>query len=341
MAKKLFLVVGNGFSIDFLNHIGASSKIDVIDLFKQGAEVPWPITEVPGFLSFKYCPNLWSLGARPGMDRRAGLDLIEDIISCANIDASRTRTGGVSNQQNIYGKAYKELVQYLRFLFIYYDGLEEVSDKGNDWCWLGFIRGCVDSKEYEEIVIVSYNYDCWLERVLEENKIPFKIGSIDKNDKAKKIVILKPHGSISFIHKEELDQASYSISYERELSDGSIGDFSAKYHNLGRNHLVTALIPPAGESSRFSHTWSTQLRAEAKAKAAQMGEGDEVMVCGMSYWHVDRSELDELFNSFGSNVEISMVNPNADRTLTAVLTSSFKNFVLYPSASVLKTKKFK
>jgi hypothetical protein len=337
MAKKLFLVIGNGFSIDFIRYIGRHDDIDVINLFNYGADVPWPVTGTPGFLSRKHCPNLWSLGARPAMDGAEGLALIEDIITCANIDASKRHSGGVSNQSNIYGMAYKELVQYLRHLFVYYNcAIPDIPDSIEDWKWARYLMNCVNSDEYSEITIVSYNYDCWLERVFQKIGIPFKIGLIDANNHGIKITLIKPHGSITFIHKTSLDMESYSVGYERDLWDGSIGDFTAEYNNLARNHLVTALIPPAGESGRFQHAWSTQLRTEAKSRAAQMSVSDEIMVCGMSYWHVDRAELDELFNSFNSQIEIALVNPRPSRTLTAVLTSSFPKFVLYPSARILR-----
>ena len=206
MPKKLFLVIGNGFSIDFLNHANLAKQVDVINLFNQGAEVPWPLTGIPGFLSYKHCPNLWSLGARPGMEFGEGLSLIEDIISCANIDASRMRTGSPSNQGNIYGKAYKELVQYLRFLFIHYDdSVAEIPDNIETWQWIEYIKACVNSQEYTEIIIVSYNYDCWIERIFQKLNIPFKVGLIEGSDHTKKITLLKPHGSISFIHRNELD----------------------------------------------------------------------------------------------------------------------------------------
>ena len=270
------------------------------------------------------------------MDQADGLSLIEDIITCANIDASKKRAGGSSNQHNIYGKSYKELVQYLRHLFVYYDQLiPDIPAAIEEWVWIKFIRACLDSPNYSEITIVSYNYDCWLERIFIKLNIPFRIGLIDANDHTNKITLIKPHGSISFIHKNGLDMESYSMGYDRELSDGSMGDFTAQYSDLARNHLVTALIPPAGESDRFRHTWSTQLRSEAAAKAASMTDSDEILICGMSYWHVDRMELDELFNNFSPQIEIALVNPRPNRTLTAVLTSSFPNFILYPNASVI------
>ncbi len=336
MPKKLFLVLGNGFTIDLLKHIGHIDKIDVANLFKQGAEVPWPVTGNRGFLSFKHCPNLWSLGARPTMNQVDSSLLIEDIITCANIDASKRKVGGTLNPNNIYGKAYKELIEYLRHLFVYYDqSISDIPDSILEWSWYKIIKSKLESSDFSEITIVSYNYDCWLERIFDKFSIPFRISSIDGNDHTKKVTLIKPHGSISFIHKEALDLASYSIRYDSDLSDGSMGDFTAQYSTLARNHLVTALIPPAGESDRFKHTWSTQLRMDATSRASTMTSLDEIIICGMSYWHVDRIELDELFNRFDPQAEICLVNPNPNRTLIAVLTSSFPKFILYPDANAL------
>lgn len=63
--KNVFILLGNGFSIDMMKTIGKSDEINLNNLFACGADVPWPETEMPGFLSFQNCPNLWTLGARP------------------------------------------------------------------------------------------------------------------------------------------------------------------------------------------------------------------------------------------------------------------------------------
>lgn len=342
MGKKLFLAIGNGFTIDFLTHTGLIDKIDVINLFRRGTEVPWPTTGIPGFLSFKHCPHLWNLGARPNMDAGDAMLLIEDIITCVNVHASKGKKNpiGESNRpNNIYINAYKELLQYLKHLFIFYDNaVSKIPDSYRSWPWLTFLKHVNASDEYDEIIVVTYNYDIWLERLLKLSDIPFNIGLVGDNTLNAKITILKPHGSISFTHRKKMDKDSYRIKPGNELLDGAAEDFTVSYDALADNYLVSALIPPAGESSRFNHTWASQIRQKAKEKATQLEQNDEMIICGLSYWHVDRAELDELLVSCDPLLNVTMVNPNPKRTMDAVLTSMFSNFVTYSSSETLRKR---
>lgn len=71
LGKKYYLVLGNGFSMDLIQHLKSNSnlkgnlELDLSNLFVYGDVVKYPSLEEPGFLSKKYTPNLWSLGARP------------------------------------------------------------------------------------------------------------------------------------------------------------------------------------------------------------------------------------------------------------------------------------
>ena len=108
MAKQIMLFLGNGFSIDLMQHLGVSDKICLTNLFTRGMDVPWPETDRPGFLSYQYCRNLWTLGARPYMDAASAQDIIERVITCANILPQR-----LGWKDKIYIKAYNELEQYV------------------------------------------------------------------------------------------------------------------------------------------------------------------------------------------------------------------------------------
>ncbi len=235
MPRKLLIVLGNGFTIDFLNFLDRDD-IDVRNLFSKGSEVPWPTSGRPGFLSFKHCPNLWNLGARPNMSTGDSWALIEDIITCVNVYASQTgRTPKSRSYQpnDIYIYAYKELLQYIKHLFIYYDNkIESIPDKIKDWSWFKFLGSSCKNSEISEITVVTYNYDVWLERILKALNICFNVGQIGNKNHNSKVTVLKPHGSISFIHKNELDLDSYSIKLDRELLDGSSDDFFVEYKDL-------------------------------------------------------------------------------------------------------------
>ncbi len=338
------MVVGNGFTIDFLTHLNFVDQIDVSNLFRFGSCVPWPSDGEPGFLSYKRCPHLWNLGARPNMPLPEAMALIEAIITCVNVfvsapQGSRGRTprssDGRPNDLYIFG--YKELALYLKHLFVHYDSkISQLPPEAAQWPWAKFLKRVHESNSYDRITIVDYNYDVWLERVLRQLEVPFVVGEIEPDSVGTKIRILKPHGSISFAHRTVRDREAFAISHNYELLDGAASDFTVRYDLLAENYLVNALIPPAGESGRFNHTWAGQIRSAAKPAAGALRREDELLLCGLSYWHVDRAELDELLVICDPATNVKMINPHPLRSMDAVLTSIFDNYISYTSTSVLE-----
>ncbi|UFH60562.1 hypothetical protein [Sulfurovum mangrovi] len=244
MSKKLLLVLGNGFTIDFLKHAKKENNIDVSNFFKFGAEVPWPETQQPGFLSYKHCPNLWNLGARPNMTNSAAYELIEDIITCINVYAAHPKKSALAeNKNDIYFSAYLELIAYLRSLFVFYNQkIDELTDHDLEWTWAKYLKNIIDENRYEEVNIVTYNYDIWLERILMQANIPFSINGFPYARGNREVIeIFKPHGSISFKHGSVQDHTMYKISYEKEIKDAPISEFSIDYENLEDYHLINLL----------------------------------------------------------------------------------------------------
>jgi len=335
--KNLLLILGNGFTIDLLTHLELNSNVDTINLFSKGDTVIWPDgSNEQGFLSYKHCPALWSLGARPYIEGKSASELIEDIITCANMISS---TNVEPQENNIYIDAYYELVAYLKHLFIQYN--DQVTDDNLlspsvlKWGWLDLIKRAYDIKEYNKIIIITYNYDVFLERILKLHHLNFTIKGIDKEDN--KIVILKPHGSISFAHETKNDSATFTIRKTKDMYEASLSNFSVKYESLNDNYLINALIPPAGDSSRLTYKWANEIRTLVDEQIEQISEDDKVVISGLSYWHVDRREIDELLIKLSrKNVNTYMVNPYPPRALNAVLTCVLPNHITYTSSSLLK-----
>lgn len=88
---NILIVLGNGFTIDFLRHYAAvidpniDRKIDVINLFRLGDRINSPWDGKPGLLSYRNFPSLWTLGARPQNTVEESTSLISEIITCANM----------------------------------------------------------------------------------------------------------------------------------------------------------------------------------------------------------------------------------------------------------------
>jgi len=187
-------------------------------------------------------------------------------------------------------------------------------------------------KKYDKITFVTYNYDIWLERILSTLKIPFCVKGFDTSPD-KNIEIIKPHGSISFVPKMPKG-TTFSVSYNLDFEGVSIDQLDLVYDNL-KQYEKGAIIPPAGDSSRLGITapWSKQLRNDARTAATEISEKDDVVLCGISYWHVDRRELDELLLNLNQDSGFTFVNPSPPRDLNAVLTSIFKNYIQQSSSA--------
>jgi hypothetical protein len=340
--SKLLLITGNGFSLDFISQIGKDNTVDLRNLFKLGHTVNFPGQNIPGFLSHKWCPNLWLLGARPSQKKDESISIIEEIITCSNMlfdylvhDNNRLKLRDPS-AHSIYIKAYLELIVYLRHLFITYNNRIEDSDidnllSDNEWGWIQFLNKA--KTKYEKIKIITYNYDIWLERILNKMDIEYCVGGLENSDKL--VEIIKPHGSISFIPTSG-KKDMYQISYSVELGDVEISGIKCAYTELDE-YDKSFLIPPAGDSTRqSSNSWSQKLHKLAINTTKEMDGNDDVIFCGMSYWHVDRKELDELLININPDVNITIINPNLRRELNAVLVTLFKNFTVFTSSESLK-----
>ena len=61
-----------------------------------------------------------------------------------------------------------------------------------------------------------------------------------------------------------------------------------------------------------------------------------MVICGLSYWHVDRHEIDEILINLNQKANLYFINPNPPRDMNAVLMSIFSNYVLLTSSENLK-----
>lgn len=326
---KYLLILGNGFSIDLMNHLKLVDDIPIANLFSYGDRLTWPGREKSSFLSFRNTPNLWILGIRPNNPPAQNNQIIENIITCANsyyLKDPKKRSFRSDTKRDIYINAYKELSVYLKYLFAKLDE-KTVIDKASidSWAWGDFFINLEADKNISSVDIITFNYDLWLERVLNTLSIEYSIDSIGAQPK-KKFSISKPHGSISFSHKTKLDPDAFAINYDSEIVEGSSADFTISMVDLEEHSPTIPLIPPAGDSSRFNATWAAEIRSKAEQKADHISPEDKVIICGLSYWHVDRSELDSILLKLPESVELTLINPHPPATFDAVLASLFDNY---------------
>ena len=329
------IMIGNGFSIDIIDKLGKSEEINLINLFSHGADVPWPSSLEKGFLSYKRCKSLWTLGARTTSSNEECINLIEDIITCINVYnfAKQKKASQFSNDDNIYIKAYGELTTYLRYLFIYYNN--KISDnelKKLNHPIIDLINKSIS--EDEEVVIVNYNYDILLERLLDVNKIQYSVVGFDTTPE--KVKLIKPHGSISFSFNIKVN-GPFSIRHsEVDSISQNIDSFELKYNLENDYPIVNAIIPPAGDSNRSELGWLKVLKENTTELMNKVTSNDSLIIIGISYWHVDRAEIDSILTKLDPKMNVISVNPKPTTCYDAVLTSLFDNYVHFKDIKLLE-----
>lgn len=334
MNTHLF-IIGNGFSINLINKLGMQDSIDLVNLFRIGDRVMHPDDKTSCFLSRKYCPDLWGLGAKSTLSAQESNNLIRDIITSMNvchlcIDDSKRQD---DFQKSSYYKAYCQLVSYLRLLFIYYNNLV------NDEKIKGYLTKEISLINYidklfkagEKVRIITYNYDIFLERMLKAKKIKFKIAAFDKIDNDTQIVIFKPHGSISFVSKtKRMPSQPYNV--EKNPIDSTLADASTMKNDLKvcrDTSNINPIIPPAGDGDRIQQGWSHDIKCAIQTALKTLVSDDQCTIYGVSYDNVDRREIDQLITNIPWDISIRNINPYPSSTFDMVLGSIFKNYTHY------------
>lgn len=159
--------------------------------------------------------------------------------------------------------------------------------------------------------------------------IDFNIAGFET--KESKIQIYKPHGSISFQSNTKMEEDTYKINYAFDVPNDGINQFRIKYEDMSTLGSLNALIPPAGDSNRMAGCkWAQTIRERIDEALTTIKAEDELILCGISYWHVDRTELDHYLCKVPMDISnVYVINPAPPRALNAVLTTYFNNVINY------------
>lgn len=99
-----------------------------------------------------------------------------------------------------------------------------------------------------------------------------------------------------------------------------------KYLNLGENYPTFGMLPPAGDSDRYRHRWILQIWNKVYEAAAALEPNDLVVLFGLSYWHVDRREIDVLLSKISRRARVISINPKPNVNFEAACCSLFRAY---------------
>lgn len=353
--SRLYLLIGNGSSIGIVTKINEYRaqtgepplNINLSNLFFYGAAFNFPKTNTP-FLTKEHCPNLWALGARPGMNDADARRIISQIITCGNVYVLAKYQEEVLSLNNFdgYGKnrpmyieqydeeiinklyfaAYCEFSSYIRYLIIYYNSQITDNDLLNiDVPLITYLKK--NYNNFKSIIFNSYNYDVLMERLLYLNNLPFTLGEF--SCKSRKITFYKPHGSISFFYKKQFSEDEpYRIPYNELSFQQRIKtcDFHISYDFFEDYPIHNGMVPPFGEAERYEMAYYQKIRNAIIKANSKSKNGDIYYIIGFSYGNVDRFELDRVNTSFNKLVAVTYVDPFPNPDFDAVLSSLFINY---------------
>lgn len=204
-------------------------------------------------------------------------------------------------------------------------------NKGN---LINYIKNCLDQDCL--IRIITYNYDVLLERLLIESNIDFKTAGFEPTDDDEPLIIMKPHGSISFVtkNKRPCSQLYNAIRDPFDNNRVNIDDLYVSIDVSQDESIINAIIPPAGDANRIAKGWSKEIDRRVNQCIKEATELDKFIILGISYNHVDRNELDRIITALPFNIDVSYINPFPSSTLDMVLGSIFNNYSHYKSLSL-------
>lgn len=60
-----------------------------------------------------------------------------------------------------------------------------------------------------------------------------------------------------------------------------------------------------------------------------------MIISGISYWHVDRAEIDNILIAPSDEVDLVNINPSMDPYFESVINSLFKNYIHFDGSDIL------
>ena len=288
MQKKIALLVGNGFTLDFIN----SQNVDIHSSFPLSNFKSEKI-DYTNFIELLPYINTKLLGQK-----------INDFDAITNF-ASKYEIGSFEESQLRHFLS----MSYSKFQF-YLDTLEF-----SNWKWAKWLK---QSKEYLNFAI-SFNYDLVLERALESADIRYS--RIGTTEPIRSVSVIKPHGSIDFDipNNSLIGHHPYQHRFSNSLTLNDIGyvEVLPKWEwLLPRNEAD--IIPPSVHNYQIKLRW-IQKMFNSYAYYAKDLKG--LVIVGISYWNVDRPEIDFFLEKLPKNAKVYIGNPKPDIDLVKKIES--------------------
>lgn len=278
MSKNIFLVIGNGFTINLFNHSKLSLDPSKPLYNFNCSNINYHFRD--------YIPELFEIIDSRKSDFKSDFDCIDSILK------------DYQNESRI-GCYLRRFLSY-SYASLYQNAKDSIDY--NSWPWSKWIQ----DNNKSIVGCLNFNYDLFFEDCLTFNKILYYRSSTDemtpiKLFNFKSIPIFKPHGSIDFdikgINADE--QSAWTLyasecSYTDEYGNSVMNIIAPNSEKFIFPRSVIDLIPPTQSNFYRHYNWIDNMYTEMKKI---LNNVDTVVLFGFSYSSPDRCEFGEVFRS--------------------------------------------
>ncbi len=322
MKPKIVLIVGNGFSRGFVKHLNLNEEVATSQLIPPPEWVTYmPFDNDPQVALWAEGKPLWSPDLFPllwqdwlkkpaekspkeylkGLYEQYALEEREFLLS------SKIR-GKISFCPRSH-RAY-QLRAYLFNLFREY---ERILDKNGStqgiggWEWVIVLHILI---RYYEITIVSFNYDCIIEKIISYPLEEFKVYqpildfwySKESLAMSRRVKLLKPHGSMSHRSGTQFNLGSnkwlseeIDLEYKHNIFVGYVPTFPIREYPT-----IPDLVPPGHAGD---HLFNPQFDFVSTI-SKEIANCDGLILCGLSASEPDKSEVEGYLQALRKNIPV-------------------------------------
>ena len=292
--RDIAVVVGNGMTIDLCHGHAASALSD----WDTGAPLAWSV-RTPGE-SDLLIDRLPRLREAVSAERATGLDNDFEIIDAIARRYAAGLEGGFELDC--------ELRHYLALAYSEFQTVVNRVDLSG-WHWVEFLRAHAD----RIVGGFSFNYDLVFESALAAAGLPYMR---PVRNEVSGTPVVKPHGSADFEYVGIRMPTGYPLRGWAALNN-------TPATALPRDQLlVPRMGPELVAPLQGSHI--RQFQWVAPGFDWFRAVGTDLMSCflvGLSYWPVDRPEINEILDSLAPQTEVVVVNPTPPKELLDAITA--------------------
>lgn len=187
------------------------------------------------------------------------------------------------------------------------------------WPWFRFFESIADRIHG----VVSYNYDLNVETMIQA--CGRRMSHLALNDGTSGLAIFKPHGSIDYVPAPNViggPKPGYPLQIFMEMNDVPIVQLPR--HGLRVPRYAADVVIPSEASGYSEFQWV----APGRSWLRSAGRNTSVLlVLGLSYWEVDRQEIDEVIESVVPTAKVVVADPFPKPELLRRLNQRFAQVV--------------